>query len=601
MFAGARPFPSAPPSLARGGTRPSRATPGNAPLLRAAAMAAAGLGVFFVLILLLLPPPPLRAEEPAAEPADTHDAAQARARSVPAPVTDVAKLCVCDLLVAQCDINCCCDPDCNAEDFSLFTTCSVPVVTGDSQLCSQKAAVYSLDVEANPPERIFKLIDQVNPSIFCIHATNYKQAMYLKSPEIPTPENFDQLLDKFGGATFSAEPDSWNLDTDAQNPPDANETYRYEYGVPVQTEDAFLRLPSPVVSSWCSDVNPAGFLVNQATKCIRSVSVEKCDSIQALSMLFYINSSILAVPKSSQMVNITVQSIVVQSQNGMRTLLNSSDVLRLPMVLDGLCINAVLGVNYHITHTDTGEIIEAAAAFVLGAISKEAFSIEQSFEISFTQENTQPVPLSGNPGYVVGLPVRAGFWPQGSGIIQSSNKHSQLTILQSTSTQDCLAAQGARAPVLFGYNMISGCKLRITAAMKCQPLAQTLLDVLKGQSFPEYVASFGNSQAQDVLDWVPITQLHISEQSSCQIPVSLGIEVKWTKYGSLVNPQARIVNVTATITTTTLKQLPSGRERIIPITSSVVFTDISSPAEPGYKAWPTINIKLPFDFFYPFV
>lgn len=42
-------------------------------------------------------------------------------------------------------------------------------------------------------------------------------------------------------------------------------------------------------------------------------------------------------------------------------------------------------VNYHITHTDTGEIIEAAAAFVLGAISREALSIEQSFEISFTQ------------------------------------------------------------------------------------------------------------------------------------------------------------------------------------------------------------------------
>ncbi|NXL81235.1 TECT1 protein, partial [Leptocoma aspasia] len=547
-------------------------------------------------------------------PADTRDAAQARVRSAPAPVTDVARLCVCDLLVAQCDVNCCCDPDCSAEDFSLFTTCSVPAVTGDSQLCSQKAAVYSLDVEANPPERIFKLIDQVNPSIFCIHATNYEQALYLKSPEIPTPENFDQLLDKFGGATFSAEPDSWNLDTDTQNPPEANETSRYEYGAPVQTEDAFLRLPSPVVSSWCSDANPAGFLVNQATKCIRSVSVEKCDSIQALSMLFYINSSILA---SVFQVNITVQSIAVQSLNGMRTLVSSSEVLRLPMVLDELCINAVLGVNYHITHTDTGEIIEAAAAFVLGAISKEELSIEQSFEISFTQENTQPVPLSGNPGYVVGLPVRAGFQPQGypfpaaflfAALALSSNKHSQLTILQSTSTQDCLAAQGARAPVLFGYNMISGCKLRITAAMKCQPLAQTLLVVLKGQSFPEYVASFGNSQAQDVLDWVPITQLHISEQmishtlqSSCQIPVSLGIEVKWTKYGSLVNPQARIVNVTATITTTTLKQLPSGRERIIPITSSVVFTDISSPAEPSYKAWPTINIKLPFDFFYPFV
>ncbi|XP_008944223.1 PREDICTED: tectonic-1 [Merops nubicus] len=418
---------------------------------------------------------------------------------------------------------------------------------------------------------------------------------------MPTSENFDQLLKQFGSASFSAEPESWDMNTDDPTPSDANETYRYEYGVPVQTVDGFLRLPSPVVSSWCSDTNPAGFLVNQATKCTRLVSVETCDKIEAVSMLFYINSSILAVPKSSQRVNITVQSIAVQSLNGMQTLLNGSDVLRLPVVLDELCMNIVLGVSYHITYTDAGEIIEAAAAFVLGAVNKETPSIQQSFDISFTQVNTEPVPLSGNPGYVVGLPVRAGFWPQGSGIIQNTNKYGQLTILQSTSNQDCLAAQGARTPILFGYNMISGCQLRITAATKCQPLAQTLQDLLKGQSFPEYVASFGNSQAQDVLDWVPITHLHTSEQSSCQIPVSFEIEVKWTKYGSLVNPQARIVNVTATISTSPWKQVPSGRERTIPVTSSVVFTDVSSPAEPGYKAWPTINLKLPSDFFFPFV
>ncbi|XP_071618889.1 tectonic-1 isoform X1 [Heliangelus exortis] len=558
----------------------------------------------FGVFLLILPL--LRAAEPSVEPADSAAGPavppDTRAASrPPAPVTDVAKLCVCDLLVAQCDVNCCCDPDCSAADFSLFTTCSVPVVTGDSRLCTQKAAVYSLDVEANPPERIFTLTDLVNPSVFCIHAANYKQALYFSPPEIPTAENFDQLLKEFGGATFSAEPDSWSIDTESQNP-DANETYRYEYGVPIQTVDAFLRLPSPVVSSWCSDANPAGFLVNQATKCIRAVRVETCGSVEAVSMLFYINSSILAVPKSSQVVNISVQSIAVQSLSGTRTLLNESDVLRLPVPLDELCINIVLGVSYHITYTDTGEIIAAAASFVLGAINKAALSIQQSFEISFTQVNTTPVPLSGNPGYVVGLPLRAGFRPQGSGIIQSTNRYTQLTIMQSTSNQDCLAAQGARTPILFGYNVVSGCKLRIPAAVKCQPLSQTLLDLLKGQNFPEYVAAFGNSQAQDVFEWVPvITHLHTAEQSSCQIPVSLEIEVKWTKYGSLVNPQARIVNVTAAITTSTLKQLPSGRQRTIPVMSSVVFTDISSPAEPGYKAWPTINVRLPFDFFFPFV
>ncbi|NXA49768.1 TECT1 protein, partial [Nothocercus julius] len=522
----------------------------------------------------------------------------------------VAKLCVCDLLVAQCDVNCCCDPDCTAAEFSLFTTCSIPIVTGDSRLCSQKAAIYSLDVEANPPERIFKLIDHINPNVFCIHTANYKQAFSFISPETPTSENFDQLLKQFGSATFSTEFDSWNINPDSQSSSGANETYRYEYGVPIQTVDAFVRLPSPVVSSWCSDANPAGFLVKQATKCSRLVSVEKCSTIQAVSMLFYINSSILAVSMHEFVfqVNITVQSIIVQSLNGMRTLLDSNEVLRLPTVLDELCINIVLGVSYHITYTEAGEIIEAAASFVLGAITKETLSIQQSFEISFTQVNTKPVPLSGNPGYVVGLPVRAGFRPHGYPL-SNTDKHGQLTILQSTSNQDCLAAAGARTPVLFGYNMISGCKLRVTAATECQLLAQTLLDLLKGQNFPEYVASFGNSQAQDVLDWVPITHLHTSEQvkfalllpPSCQIPVSLEIEVQWTKYGSLVNPQARIVNVTATVTSAALNQLPSGRERTVPITSSVVFTDISSPAEPGYKARPTINIKLPFDFFFPFV
>lgn len=54
-----------------------------------------------------------------------------------------------------------------------------------------------------------------------------KQALSFSSPEMPTSENFDQLLERFGSATFSAEPDSWNMNTDAQNP-DANETYRYE-------------------------------------------------------------------------------------------------------------------------------------------------------------------------------------------------------------------------------------------------------------------------------------------------------------------------------------------------------------------------------------
>uniref|UniRef100_A0A7M4F3X0 Tectonic family member 1 n=1 Tax=Crocodylus porosus TaxID=8502 RepID=A0A7M4F3X0_CROPO len=536
---------------------------------------AAVLQLGALLLLLPLPLPAGRAEPvPSAEPPWLPRASPPAA----APLTDVAKLCVCNLLVAQCDINCCCDPDCSAADFSLFTTCSVPIVTGDSQLCSREAAIYSIDVTAHPPERIFKLIDQLNPNIFCIQIVNYKQALSFIPPETPTAQNFDHLLEQFGGAAFSAESDILSTELDAQSPFFySNETY----GVPIQTADAFLRLPSPTVSSQCSDANPAGFLVNQATKCSRMINTESCGAIQELGMLFYTSSQILVV-------NITVQSITFQSLNGTRTLLNSTDAMLFPMFLEvNMCTNIVIGASYLLTYKDTGEITEAAVSFVLGIINSTVLSVQQSFEISFTQLNTKPIPLSGNPGYSVGYPVR------------STNEYGQLTILRSTSNQDCLAIGGARTPVLFGYNMISGCKLRITANTEYQFLAQTVLNVLKGQSFPEYVASFGNSQPQDVLDWVPITYIHSSEHGPWQLPISFEIEVKWTKYGSLINPQAKIISVTASITSSPVQTSP--HKNTLQITSSVTFIDVSAPAEPGYKAQPTIEAKLPFDFFFPFV
>uniref|UniRef100_A0A8I3W8W6 Tectonic family member 1 n=1 Tax=Callithrix jacchus TaxID=9483 RepID=A0A8I3W8W6_CALJA len=463
----------------------------------------------------------------------------------PTPVTDVAALCVCDLSPAQCDVNCCCDPDCSSVDFSVFSACSVPVVTGDNQFCSQKAAIYSLNFTANPPQRVFKLVDQINPSIFCIHTTNYKPALSFINPEVPDENSFDTLMRTADGFTLNAESDiSFTTKLDVPS------TAKYEYGVPLQTSDSFLRFPSSLTSSLCTDNNPAAFLVNQAVKCTRKINLEQCEETEALSMAFYSSPEIRRVPDS-------------------RT-----------------------KVKYSLTYTDAGEVIKADLSLLVGTVSSVMVPLQQKFEIHFLQENTKPVPLSGNPGYVMGLPLAAGFQPhKGSGIIQITNRYGQLTILHSTTEQDCLALEGVRTPVLFGYTMQSGCKLRLTGALPCRLVAQKVESLLWGQGFPDYVASFGNSQTQDVLDWVPIhfiTQ-SFNRKDSCQLPGALVIEVKWTKYGSLLNPQAKIVNAS------------SGNERTILISTAVTFVDVSAPAEAGFRAPPAINARLPFNFFFPFV
>ncbi|CAO2629523.1 Tctn1 [Lemmus lemmus] len=523
----------------------------------------------------------------------------------PTPVTDVAALCVCDLLPARCDVNCCCDPDCSPTDFSVFSACSVPVVTGDRQFCSQKAAVYSMNLTADPPHRVFKLIDQINPSVFCIHISNYKPALSFANPEVPNEDNFDRLTQASGGFTLSATSNSPSTATS-----DAPQPTKYEYGVPLQTAGAssgsFLRLPSSLTSSLCTDQNPAAFLVSQAFECSRRVDIEECEQMEALSMAHYSSPAILRVPNSTTQVSIKIQSVLYRSLNHTLTRLEGQGVLRPSLVSTGqdrLCSNVVLEVKYSLLYTITGQIQEASLSLVLGTFSSTVTLLQQRFEIHFIQHNTKPAPRSGNPGYRVGLPLAAGFQPQkGYPFFGSTtNRQGQFTILHSTGQQDCLASEGLRDPVLFGYNVQSGCQLRLTDTIPCELLAQKIQGLLRGQAFPDYVAAFGNSRAQDVQDWVPVRYVtHSSNMKGpCQLPVALGIEVKWTKYGSLLNPQARIVNVTAQLISIP-EPLP-GPERTIVISTTVTFVDVSAPAEAGFRAPPTINARLPFSFFFPFV
>uniref|UniRef100_A0AAY4EDX1 Tectonic-1 n=1 Tax=Denticeps clupeoides TaxID=299321 RepID=A0AAY4EDX1_9TELE len=194
---------------------------------------------------------------------------------------------------------------------------------------------------------------------------------------------------------------------------------------------------------------------------------------------------------------------------------------------------------YTVIYSGVGEVLNMIAAVTLGTITSTMLPMQQYFQIEFKQENKLLMKFSGNPGYVVGLPLIAG-----------------------SSTAE-------------------------------YPLSEVLLGILKGQNFPEYVASFGNSLPQNPMDWVPIknqTTPTVNDfnsgfpSQSCSIPLTLHLEVRWTKFGSLVNPQAQII---------------SGS--FVSVTSSVAFIDVSAQADAGYKATPTIDAKLPFDFFFPFV
>ncbi|KAI4875224.1 hypothetical protein NFI96_010686, partial [Prochilodus magdalenae] len=543
--------------------------------------------------------------------------------ALPLPVTRVSDLCPCNIQSEQCDLNCCCDPDCTQE-LALFTHCSVQKVIGDSRLCSQDAALYILSSTPEDLSQVKTYVQQeVNPDVFCIQSANYEQGMSFITPNTPTEQNFDYLFNRFVGFFFGS---SGGTGSAIQIPVQENSP-GYLYGDIIQTEDAvgqkdFFRLPASAGTANCLDPNPAEFLKDQVSRCVRSFALaQDCTTLEALKLRTYTSFRIFSGKDTeANLVPVGVEAVTLQSLEGTQTVLEmGADSAFDPEFLQPaeVCNQVVLQVKYMVRYGEAGQIVRVAASFVLGAVISSMLPIQQEFQIAFAQETKSDATQrsSGNPGYVVGLPLVAGWrtteYPfsrssfndfQRTGVY-TANPVGSLTVLQSSADQDCMFSFPQRLPVLFGKDVVSGCTFRLEDGANCSLVSEAILGRLKGQSFPDYVASFGNSLPQNPMDWVPIeNQTTVPGTQGCSIPLSYHLEVRWTKYGTLVNPQAQIVNVMETIkyNTSTLP-FPSTSGTVVLVTSSVSFIDISGPASPGFRVPPTINAKLPSDFFFPFV
>ncbi|XP_008417949.1 tectonic-1 isoform X2 [Poecilia reticulata] len=548
--------------------------------------------------------------------------------SLPLSVVGADRLCPCDENTAVCDMNCCCDRECNMDDVALFTSCTFTAVrSGSKQLCSQDVAGYSLTTGVYGYLELQSSVQrEINYNIFCVWSQNRFDGLSHPSPSLPTAGNFDSLFSQFVNFIFDSE------GVDEGLPAEVQALSGYQFGDVLATAEpsgqkGIFYLPAPGVTADCVNSSPAVFLKDQTSRCSQRLALDgDCSSLQALRMDTYTNVQLLAGRNAdAAVVHVDVASVILQSIKGAQTELTVSNGENLLPVLttSSGCANMVLKAVYVIKYNSSGELVNARVSLVLGFVntSRTHNSLQQEFQVIFQADGGEPaVYYSGNPGYVVGMPLmsgdRATEYPSfgflshdvslsipSTGISRSINLRDTLSLLQSTEDQDCLQGPHQRSPVLFGQDYMSGCTLSLEDITNCSLVSQSLLNVLRGPSPPQYVASFGNTPLENILDWVPVkSNINPTEAQSCKIPLSLHLEIEWTKYGSLVNPQAQIVTIREMIETnqSSLARL-SGGSSIVPVRSSVAFIPVSAAAVPGYRAAPSINAKLPFDFFFPFV
>nr|XP_011447004.2 tectonic-3 isoform X2 [Crassostrea gigas] len=617
--------------------------------------------------------------------------------------------CWCDVTGNACDINCCCDTDCDQADITSFDRCKESPISVDSQYCVQEEVILT--------DNSVYTSQKTQDGLFCIYKDNNQARNYYSIPDmINSLDTFNFYRDRYASFTYSP---TVSADT----------TYAqfYKVGDPVfvvyeDLTSGYLTIPQGEPN--CQSNNPVSYLVDQSFKCtrqMRTLDANSCENTPYLNASSYLTSvrivktpylftwiingtevttpipttttttttttpapttvavttsndtnstaettttttTTTTTPTTTTTVPVTTTVVVTTEQ---RSLYNNSYTMEFEMerveCVDGNglvvgcsfnapsfntshCNNAVLGVEYHITHDGSNGITRAGVRLLLGSIQASDLPLTQSYGSSFTSVNEVNKTIterSGNPGYIVGKPVRAGVLVQNS-TLALGDRYAivedmyNLTIIRGSATGTCLTDSANREQINFGINMVSGCLIRfnlfnVSADQYCSAMQDTVIDAMEGvvdtltrddPTIQRRVATYGNSNPLVPGDWVQIlrnapTQTTAQDTTvtqegpKCTISMGMHTEILYANTGALANPQPKIIGVSFKyepkqdiIYTCAGTRCTAGNtdvDQSYEVRHSVTFIDASQPAT-GYVGEPPVFLaKVPYDFFYPFI
>ncbi|KAM6241028.1 LOW QUALITY PROTEIN: tectonic-3-like [Porphyrio hochstetteri] len=260
---------------------------------------------------------------------------------------------------------------------------------------------------------------------------------------------------------------------------------------------------------------------------------------------------------------------------------------------DNTCHDAVPEVIYEIEYSGTLGIQSVSVRFKVTSVpGNSGSSLLQHFTLHFwTRALSDRLPRSGNPGYITGAPL----------LIANSGAMQHMSILQSRGDGSC--SQFLRHRVQFGRKR-TGCKLSLSPMLEesnCSYIQQKLYKALQGMNGAEVFAITGSAHPTQAEEWTTILIQNCSMQavnctSCCMIPVTLEIQILWTKVGLLSNPQAQILCAQYFYQCHPLKFLSTST---VPLPTVISFTDMREWPEPP-RGQPQTHWELPFDIFFPF-
>jgi hypothetical protein len=553
--------------------------------------------------------------------------------------------CECDLNAGMCDYNCCCDDDCSAQDLARFESSAFGCIHGenkpDFQQCYNAEAVnerYSMETT-------------VEDGLLCVFADNADiHGTYLKDAGIyegNTAIFDDPLVQKEFSYSETIPGTSIN---------DRGTASAYYRGDPIRAASAdgsqpksggYMALPTAGPDGQCIDSNYGHFMEPlRGSECVRVV--ENLD--RNCGLVFDASRALMSVCSTyktthagcaNEWVEVEVgATTLIDPVSGSKAVLQDADLssLSADYTMDGVCINAVTEACYYVYYGVGGVITKVIVDLTLTNITaaEPATAVRQGYSVEFlpAQVAADRSPStkvlrtrSGNPGYIVGLPVLNAELITSSEGSAMNARVPGLKVYGSLRSPYCVESGMLSEDVLFGEDLVTGCTLQVSYDNFTDLCSQTGPNVRDFQSATsttatgipkflwanasfDYLGTFGNADPLDVSQWMKMTfegqpnspSLDETEQSCSFLTTSLHIEILISKVGSTQMPQNKIIGARAHYDTerVVFSAEVGGTQEILLQTTVSFITMESKQQEPLASAPPPVLWSVPWDVFYPF-
>uniref|UniRef100_A0A1Y1JWQ1 Tectonic-1-3 N-terminal domain-containing protein n=1 Tax=Photinus pyralis TaxID=7054 RepID=A0A1Y1JWQ1_PHOPY len=540
--------------------------------------------------------------------------------------------CTCNLHRNICDLNCCCDKDCSLEDKNVFSHCVREInVMRDTSFCRYTDYIY---INNTPYEW------EVNQNgLFCIVKTNLPSKRAVQTHQAITSLEQSTLhkRDKYSWPDIEA--DRTELTSFA------NESFVYGSPIWILKNQVLQKfeLADSFMTNACVIKRDIKYLENFRSVCIQTNLSE--GNIHLQIETYFQNISVIKAPQffnvseiSSCPKNVCLPIEVKECRENCAPLSPQTATTCQFYSTQFNCSNLAHKIIYNLYHNGTYGLTTVELLLHLKDLvhaPDHRFEFEQEFQVNFfwrdSTANYSQL-LSGNPGYLLGKPVLVGT-VNGSRIERNSSvfRENFLTFPASRSGL-CVLNDDVHVVSEFGCSMLLRCGVRreidagnSTATELCRRIQTAIFEFWPLSSNLSAInrafGAFGNAN-ETVAEWV--------EALSAESPEAI-LNATYGNFTGDANDTLICGNVTATLKVDVFHARVAYRSlmrqrRIVGVTYSfgarkratftirggvlewnvlireeLMFFDVTSKHVEKFADPPSFKIRLPYDFFYPFV